>query len=93
MAVFISLLGSFDAVLLPPLPTPWPQISFPCWTGGLFTVTNIYAPSSNSLRPEFLSHMCSLDLPADIPWLVCGDFHMIRFADEKNTGNFCLSTA
>jgi len=51
-------------------------------------ITNVYAPSSPELRPAFLDELKSLSPPHNTPWIICGDFNMIRYAREKNNPNF-----
>lgn len=48
-------------------------------------ITNVYAPSSPDLRPAFLDEFKSIAPTNGTPWLVCGDFNMIRYATEKTT--------
>lgn len=56
-------------------------------------ITNVYAPASPELRPAFLDGL-SLSLPPNhTPWMVCGDFNMIRYTHEKNNNNFRWSEA
>ena len=51
-------------------------------------ITNIYAPSSRSLKLAFLDELASIAQPDDTPWLIAGDFNLIRFPSEKNNTAF-----
>lgn len=55
-------------------------------------ITNVYAPASPELRPVFLDELKNISYPSNTPWLICGDFNMIRYAHEKNN-NFRQSEA
>jgi hypothetical protein len=54
-------------------------------------VTNIYALADHFLSSTFLSELESLGPLFPIPWLVVGDFNLIRDPSEKNNDNFDLS--
>ena len=56
-------------------------------------VTNVYAPSTPELRPSFLDELRSLTPHPDSPWMLFGDFNMIRYPHEKNNQNFHHSEA
>ena len=51
-------------------------------------ITNIYAPPSRSLKLAFLDELASIAQPDDTPWLIAGDFNLIRFPSEKNNTAF-----
>jgi exonuclease III len=51
-------------------------------------ITNVYAPSIPELRPAFLDELKAITPDDNIPWLICRDFNMIRYACEKNNDNF-----
>jgi hypothetical protein len=53
-----------------------------------FTVTNVYAPSDHGLTLSFFAEMVSLHEQVRGPWLVVGDFNLIRYPHEKNNDNF-----
>lgn len=42
-------------------------------------VTNVYDPSSPDLRLGFLNELSSIAAPPSTPWLIVGDFNMIRY--------------
>jgi exonuclease III len=53
-----------------------------------FTVTNIYAPSDHDLTQDFVTEMISLSNVVYGPWLILGDFNLIRVPADKNNNNF-----
>jgi exonuclease III len=62
-------------------------------TNCVLNITNIYGLSSHSNRSTFLDELRSINLPVDVPWMLIGDFNMIRFPHEKNNTNFHLEEA
>ncbi|KAK1678260.1 hypothetical protein QYE76_039108 [Lolium multiflorum] len=52
------------------------------------SITNVYAPADHSLTQFFISEMLSILPSITGPWLVCGDFNLIRYPHEKNNSNF-----
>lgn len=50
-----------------------------------FSVTNIYAPSDHRESTTFLAQLAELPTDSDGPWLLAGDFNLIRSASDKNT--------
>jgi hypothetical protein len=58
-----------------------------------FSLTNIYAPSDHSLTAAFMAEILLLAEVITGPWLVVGDFNLIRYPHEKNNSNFDRSLA
>lgn len=58
-----------------------------------FLATKIYAPSTPEDRAAFLDELRAIAPPPSTPWIVGGDFNMIRYAHEKNNDNFRLAEA
>lgn len=56
-------------------------------------ITNVYAPATPNLKPDFLNELRAIASTVDKPWIICGDFNMIRYAHEKNNPNFHLAEA
>lgn len=58
-------------------------------------ITNVYGPSDHRHSPAFLSELCDLAPSAAGPWVVIGDFNLLRSTEEKNTDNInnSLTTA
>ena len=53
-----------------------------------FTLTNVYAPSDHQQTPEFLDELREIAGIVTGPWIIAGDFNLIRTPDEKNNDNF-----
>ena len=51
-------------------------------------ITNIYAPSSHALKQQFLDELLAIAQPDDSPWLLVGDFNLLRFPLDKNNNAF-----
>lgn len=58
-----------------------------------FFITNVYAPASPELRPAFPDELKSIVTPPATPWMIAGDFNMIRYSHEKNNANFRFAEA
>lgn len=56
-------------------------------------ITNIYAPSSRALKQSFLNELLTIAQPDDSPWLIAGDFNLLRFPSDKNNHAFRQSEA
>ena len=53
-----------------------------------FVITNIYAPSNRNLKQAFLNELDLIKEDDHTPWLIVGDFNLIRFSHENNNPNF-----
>jgi hypothetical protein len=62
-------------------------------SGTNIIISNIYAPSQRSLKADFLLEIRQIAPTSSTPWLLIGDFNLIRFACEKNKNNFHSSEA
>jgi len=51
------------------------------------TVTNVYAPADHRDSKIFLADLLELQPQITGPWVLIGDFNLIRCATEKSTGN------
>lgn len=60
-----------------------------------FTLTNVYAPADHRYTAEFLDELRSFASLISGPWLVTGDFNLVREPSDKNNDNFnvCLASA
>lgn len=56
-------------------------------------VTNVYAPATPELRMDFLTEIRGIIPPHNTPWMLCGDFNMIRYSHEKNNSSFRVHEA
>jgi exonuclease III len=54
----------------------------------LIQISNIYAPTDHALKQDFLDQLPSLAPTQDTPWMLLGDFNLMRHSSEKNTYNF-----
>jgi exonuclease III len=52
------------------------------------TVTNVYAPADHSLTDDFVADMELLLAVVSGPWLLVGDFNLLRYPHDKNNSNF-----
>jgi exonuclease III len=51
-------------------------------------VTNVYAPTEHTLKQSFLDELKSIAPTTAIPWIILGDFNLMRFSTDKNNNNF-----
>jgi hypothetical protein len=51
------------------------------------TITNVYAPSNHQDSPTFLVELADLLPSISGPWLLVGDFNMLRGVADKNQGH------
>lgn len=49
-------------------------------SGTNLVISNIYAPSQHSLKTNFFHELTQIAPDSVIPWLLIGDFNLIRFA-------------
>jgi exonuclease III len=56
-------------------------------------ITNVYAPSIPEHRLPFLYELKTISPPPNVPWMLSGDFNMIRYVHEKNNSNFQMAEA
>lgn len=59
----------------------------------LLTVTNVYGPTSHDDKPAFLAELLDIADSISEPWVIMGDFNLIRFPGEINNDNFDASEA
>lgn len=52
--------------------------------GQQWTLTSVYGPTDDALKPQFLDELCSIHNACAGPWSVAGDFNMIVDAADKN---------
>jgi exonuclease III len=51
-----------------------------------FVVSNVYAPANHSLTPVFLAEFEDLGPLFAGPWIIAGDFNLVRDPEDKNNG-------
>ena len=57
-----------------------------------YLVTNVYGPQRLDDKLRFLDSLIGLrDRHVDVPWILCGDFNMIKSLSEKKWGTKTLN--
>lgn len=56
-------------------------------SGHSISVTNAYGPTEDSLKPGFVSELRSCAALTDHPWLLAGDFNMVRWLVNRSSGS------
>jgi hypothetical protein len=51
-------------------------------------VTNVYAPTEHALKQFFLGELKSIEPTTTTPWIILGDFNLMRYSMDKNHNNF-----
>jgi hypothetical protein len=51
-------------------------------------VTNVYAPTEHALKQSFLDELKSIEPTTSTPWIILGDFNLMRYSTDKNHNNF-----
>lgn len=51
-------------------------------------ITNVYTPTDHALKQCFLTELASFAPSPTTPWLILGDFNLMRHPLDKNTNNF-----
>lgn len=54
----------------------------------IVSLTNVYAPSDHARSADLVADLSTVAATIIGPWLVLGDFNLIRFPHEKNNSNF-----
>lgn len=54
-------------------------------TGQAFVVTNVYGPSVESEKMNFIQELRALHSTIHHPWLLMGDFNLIRWFGDRST--------
>jgi exonuclease III len=52
------------------------------------TITNVYAPTGHNQKTDFLLELAQISPHSDSPWMVIGDFNLMRSASDKNISSF-----
>ena len=50
--------------------------------------TNVYAPTDHQLKEDFLTQLQNLQPPQNCPWIILGDFNLMRSPADKNNDSF-----
>ncbi|PNT71466.1 hypothetical protein BRADI_2g27916v3, partial [Brachypodium distachyon] len=51
-------------------------------------ITNVYVPTDHSLKDDFLLALTNDAPDAQTPWIIMGDFNLLRSHEDKNSGSF-----
>jgi exonuclease III len=54
--------------------------------GFTFMITNVYGPTSNNLKNIFILKICTIVCLHDLPWILLGDFNILRDEQEMELG-------
>jgi exonuclease III len=57
-------------------------------TSNAIWVTNVYAPTDHSLKQSFLDELSSIQPAPTTPWIILGDFNLMRYSSDKNNNSF-----
>lgn len=60
-------------------------------SGSVFTVTNVYGPSVDAQKQDFLRELEELAKTIQQPWCLVGDFNMVRWMIDRSGDYRCLS--
>jgi exonuclease III len=55
--------------------------------GTTFMLTNVYGPTSNNLKDDFLTEIRMVACLHDLPWILLGDFNLLRDTSESTSYN------
>lgn len=58
--------------------------------GAAWTLTSVYGPADDALKPAFLQDLSRLKGLLQGPWLIVGDFNLIYEARDKSNNNLNL---
>jgi hypothetical protein len=47
-------------------------------------LTNVYGPCTPDGKQLFLGWLKSIEIPEEVDWLIVGDFHLIRYPENRN---------
>lgn len=52
-------------------------------TGAVFTLTNVYGPSDDALKPEFILELKNVAERVNTKWILVGDFNLVRWFIDR----------
>ena len=58
-----------------------------------WVTTNVYGPTDNHLKKEFLDELNAIRSIWKGPWIIIGDFNIIRFSDERKGASNCHASS
>lgn len=61
-------------------------------TGGILMVTNVYGPSIDALKKDFIKELHSISALVNGVWIIGGDFNLVKWMTDRTglTANFTL---
>ena len=54
-------------------------------SGEIFTVTNVYGPSEDALKPDFLKELSKMADLINSKWMLVGDFNLVRWLIDRSS--------
>lgn len=57
-------------------------------TGQLIAVTNAYSPTDDALKPSFVNELRLCAALVNLPWLLAGDFNLVRWLVDRSSGTY-----
>jgi len=61
------------------------NVELQCSISGIsWVLTNVYAPCTPERKLIFLEWFRNISMPQDLPWLIVGDFNLIRWPNNRN---------
>lgn len=60
-------------------------------SGGILLITNVYGPSSDDIKPEFIQEVRSLASMVRHPWILGGDFNLVRWLTDRSGMRSCFN--
>lgn len=61
--------------------------------GTTFWISNLYGPNADEERPAFFQEIRDISEQIEGPWLLGGDFNVVRSLDERSTYQFSTNEA
>lgn len=56
-------------------------------SGQCILITNAYGPSQDSMKPDFVKELAFLSNMAAHPWILAGDFNLVRWMTDRSSCN------
>ena len=61
------------------------SVKFICNTSNQsWILTNIYGPSNQEDKAEFIQYFSNIEMPREVDWIVVGDFNFMRSPSDRN---------
>lgn len=59
-------------------------------TGKLFLITNVYGPSDDLLKSQFIMELRKIATLISHPWIIAGDFNLVRWLTDRSASQRCF---